>query len=224
MAGNATGRGAPGAPAGAAGAAGTTSRAGAGSSAPTRGAALADEAAGAFRRWRDGDEPALDGLVRRVTPLLWHLARARGADAGAAEDAVQSTWLALVRRAEDVRDPQVVLRWLTVTVQREAARTSRTEALTEPAVPEVLDLRDPDPGPEEQAVAGGAAAVLWRHVADLSERCRQLLRVVAFADRPDYATLSQELGMPVGSIGPTRGRCLARLREALAADPRWSPS
>lgn len=195
------------------------------STAPARaGEGLADEAAAAFRRWRDGDEPALDGLVRRVTPLLWHLARARGADAGAAEDAVQSTWLALVRNAESVRDPQAVLRWLTVTVQREAARSSRVEARTDPAVPEVLDLRDPDPGPEDRAVESRTAAVLWEHVAELSERCRRLLRVVAFADRPDYASLSEELGMPVGSIGPTRGRCLARLREALAADPQWSAS
>jgi len=63
--------------------------------------------------------------------------------------------------------------------------------------------------------------VLWRHVAELPERCRALLRVVAFAAKPDYAQIARALGMPVGSIGPTRGRCLAKLRLALAADPRW---
>ena len=60
-----------------------------------------------------------------------------------------------------------------------------------------------------------------RHIAALPERCRALLRVIAFADRPDYAELSKALGMPQGSIGPTRGRCLAKLRLALAADPAW---
>ena len=56
---------------------------------------------------------------------------------------------------------------------------------------------------------------LWDAVDELPERCRRLLRVVAFENRPDYATLASDLGMPVGSIGPTRGRCLAKLRVAL---------
>ena len=47
------------------------------------------------------------------------------------------------------------------------------------------------------------------------------MRVIAFADRPDYALIAESLGMPVGSIGPTRGRCLAKLRQELAADPQW---
>jgi len=47
------------------------------------------------------------------------------------------------------------------------------------------------------------------------------IRVIAFADKPDYAHLAESLGMPVGSIGPTRGRCLAKLRDLLAGDPHW---
>jgi DNA-directed RNA polymerase specialized sigma24 family protein len=63
---------------------------------------------------------------------------------------------------------------------------------------------------------------LWEHVAQLSQRCQALLRVIAFADRPDYADIAKALGMPVGSIGPTRGRCLAKLRLQLANDSAWS--
>ena len=70
----------------------------------------------------------------------------------------------------------------------------------------------------------GVSDVLWTHVQDLSERCRRLLAVIAFADRPDYAAIAEALGMPVGSIGPTRGRCLAKLRAALEADPTWVTS
>ncbi len=81
-----------------------------------------------------------------------------------------------------------------------------------------------DDQPERVALATAAQRVLWRNVAKLSERCRQLLRVIAFAERPDYATLSSALGMPVGSIGPTRGRCLAKLRMLLASDPEWGAS
>ena len=64
--------------------------------------------------------------------------------------------------------------------------------------------------------------MLWRHTAELSERCQHLLRVLAFSDRPDYRHISDELGIPVGSIGPTRGRCLDKLRRACVADPEWS--
>ena len=53
---------------------------------------------------------------------------------------------------------------------------------------------------------------LWLAVAKLNERCQRLLRIIAFHDRPDYTALSAELGMPVGSIGPTRGRCLEKMR------------
>ena len=64
-------------------------------------------------------------------------------------------------------------------------------------------------------------SALWAGLGRLSERCQRLLRIVAFTERPSYADISTELGMPVGSIGPTRGRCLAKLRLALAADPLW---
>jgi DNA-directed RNA polymerase specialized sigma24 family protein len=70
-------------------------------------------------------------------------------------------------------------------------------------------------------VRGQDQRVLWRHFTTLPDRCQRLLRVVALAERPDYAQVAESLGMPVGSIGPTRGRCLAKLRAALTADPAW---
>ena len=68
---------------------------------------------------------------------------------------------------------------------------------------------------EALAMRDDEAARLWGAVASVDERCRKLLRVVAFMDRPDYHSLSQDLDMPVGSIGPTRARCLAKVRSAL---------
>jgi DNA-directed RNA polymerase specialized sigma24 family protein len=56
---------------------------------------------------------------------------------------------------------------------------------------------------------------LWQRVQELSPRCQRLLRIIAFDDRPDYAGIADELGMPIGSIGPTRGRCLAKLKALL---------
>ena len=75
--------------------------------------------------------------------------------------------------------------------------------------------------PAAEAMLREDQRVLWRAVSSLSERCQALLRIIAFIDRPDYGAVSEALGMPVGSIGPTRGRCLAKLRGQLAADPTW---
>ena len=75
--------------------------------------------------------------------------------------------------------------------------------------------------PEQLAVRNDGDGRLWQHIAKLPDRCQALLRVIAFADRPDYAAVAKALAMPVGSIGPTRGRCLAKLRVQLQADPAW---
>lgn len=195
------------------------------------GTEVADAAARDFSDWRAGDEQALARLVRRLTPLLWHLARAHRLDTAAAEDAVQTTWIALVRSADRIDDPQAVLRWLTVTVQREAARLARRDGRvvpadpTDPAAPLRADgAHDSEPAADDVVLREEQSRTLWQHVASLSARCQRLLRVIAFSDRPDYAALSAQLGIPVGSIGPTRGRCLAKLRTALAADPAWAPA
>jgi RNA polymerase sigma factor (sigma-70 family) len=182
-----------------------------------------DAAAWAFAAWRRGDPSALDSLVRQLTPVLWQLVRAYGLSRQAAEDAVQATWLALIRNADSVRDPQAVWRWLTTTARRQAWRLRDQQGREDAVEPgELEDIGEPVSGPEGQVVADETAASLWRQVARLPERCRRLLRVIAFDDRPDYASLSRQLAIPVGSIGPTRGRCLDKLRRLLAEDPRWS--
>jgi DNA-directed RNA polymerase specialized sigma24 family protein len=81
------------------------------------------------------------------------------------------------------------------------------------------------PSPEEQVLRTADERALWFAVGKLNERCQRLLRIIAFHDRPDYSALSSELGMPIGSIGPTRGRCLDKLRAELATSTSdWSPA
>ncbi|HEU0086684.1 MAG TPA: sigma-70 family RNA polymerase sigma factor [Pseudonocardiaceae bacterium] len=183
---------------------------------------LVDTLAADLLAYRGGDRAAMTDLVQRATPVLWNVARGIGVDRAAAEDAVQNALLALVRHAEEISDPRAVLRWLIVTTQREAVRFSRAARRIAPT-PDAGEhlLAAAGDSPESIAVANHSARVLWRNVAQLPERCRRLLRVIAFAERPDYATLSAALGMPAGSIGPTRGRCLAKLRTLLSADPEW---
>jgi RNA polymerase sigma factor (sigma-70 family) len=190
-----------------------------GSAPADRAARLADSLA----RGRLGDSRALDDVVRELNPLLWHVARAQGLTREEAADVVQTTWLELLRRLHEIRSPQALTAWLVTTTRRQAWQV-RTRARRRAADgPDGLDaVEDATADVPELVAATERRRVLWRHLQQLSERCRTLLRIVAFVDRPDYTEVSEALGMPRGSIGPTRGRCLAKLRAVLLADPEWS--
>ena len=180
-------------------------------------------AGAAFAAYRSGDPYRLGELVSVTTPILWHTVRSYRLDAATAEDVLQSTWLALVRRADHIEDPRAILQWLIVTARREAWRVSTASRRTEPSAWEGDEFSAPvDDQPEVIAVRTAQDRLLWEHIRTLSARCQQLLRVIAFSDRPDYEAISKALGIPVGSIGPTRGRCLAKLRTSLATDATWS--
>jgi RNA polymerase sigma factor (sigma-70 family) len=134
----------------------------------------------------------------------------------AAEDVIQSTWLALVRRRDSIEDAVAVGGWLTTTARREAWRVSTSLNKAMPVEDEEIAFRLPKQrSAETEAVESDERDRLWETVDGLPERCRRLLRIVAFENRPDYTVVAKTLDMPVGSIGPTRGRCLAKLRVAL---------
>jgi RNA polymerase sigma factor (sigma-70 family) len=173
-------------------------------------------ASGAFTAWRSGDSTAVDELVTTMTPILWHVVRAYGHDNQAAEDVIQSTWLGFARLHQTIEDPKAVASWLIVSARRGAAQHAKQGRRAAPTEDETLATWLPDvESAETLAMLDDESTKLWNAVTTLDERCRKLVRVVAFMDRPDYASLSQELDMPVGSIGPTRARCLAKLRTAL---------
>lgn len=194
---------------------------------------LTDRAAACFIRHLEGDRSGFDDLVAEVTPLLWHVARSQGLRQAMAEDVVQRAWLALVRRAEAIEEPRAVVSWLVTTTRRDAWRARRrdepgraddigaTIAHVRPDEVDWVATGTAVPGPDDAVELDAEAQVLWDHVRELPERCQALLRVIAFSDRPDYAAISEALDMPVGSIGPTRGRCLAKLRKLLLADESW---
>jgi RNA polymerase sigma factor (sigma-70 family) len=197
------------------------------------GETLVHQAAHAFDAYRDGDRAALDELVGLLTPLLWHTVRGQGVDAVAAEDVVQTIWMRLLHSSSSIRDPQTVVKWLLTAARREAWRVtkrSRSEMVRTASLfgQEGEDLNtlptQREELPEEVVFRDDRQRHLWAHVQKLPERCRELMRVIAFSDRPDYALIADSLGMPLGSIGPTRGRCLAKLRLVLAGDPLWQGS
>lgn len=184
-------------------------------------ARLVDDSAVLFQRFQSGDHTAMEPLVRLLNPVLWHVARGCGLTVADAEDVVQTAWLRLVDKTDPIRDSHTVIAWLGTTVRREAWLVSRK---ARPASPLWNDFDAPDaaPGPDLAALMDEESRILWQHFSTLSPKCHAILRVICLGSQPDYAALSEALGIPVGSIGPTRGRCLTTLRRLLTTDPAWS--
>jgi RNA polymerase sigma factor (sigma-70 family) len=166
---------------------------------------------------KGGSEEALGQITVELSPMLWHVARAAGLAADDAEDVVQTAWERLLSHLADIRVPQALIGWLVVTTRHEAWRIRSSGRRQRPADQEWLtDLPDHAAGTEEQILLDEQQRALWRAVGRLSAQCQELLRIVAFIPRPDYQSVSAALGMPVGSIGPTRRRCLDKIRVLLA--------
>ena len=190
---------------------------------------LGRRAGAALAAYRAGDPQPLAGLVREATPLLWHVVRAQGVERDEAEDVVQGVWLALVRNAATIREPDAVLAWLLVSARRAAWQVvrrrrdaeRRTAALPEPEGPRGGDLASTDPPVEAPVLVAERDSALWRSFSALPERCQQILRFVAMADRPDYRAIATVTGLQVTAVGVTRGRCLAKLRTLLDRDEGW---
>jgi RNA polymerase sigma factor (sigma-70 family) len=193
-------------------------------------ASLPDRIAAARPEWiaavldeaRAGRREALGRLVVEFSPVLWQVARAAGLDRSACEDVVQTTWLRLLDHLDGILNPAALVGWLVTVARREAWRARGAGQRERPVEPGVAEPADTDPEPGERLLVDERRRVLWDAVRRLPRRCQDLLRIVAFVHRPDYAVVAGALDMPTGSIGPTRGRCLAKLRHLLAADPHWS--
>ena len=166
---------------------------------------------------RQGSEDAVGEMVTEFSPLLWHVARAAGLSAGDAEDVLQTVWVRLLEHLDDIRTPSALGGWLVVTTKREAWRVRAAERKQIPADTDSFAVvPDQRPGSEEKAILDDQRRTLWAAIGQLSPRCQELLRIIAFVPRADYAAVAAKLGMRIGSIGPTRGRCLAKLRAVLA--------
>ena len=173
--------------------------------------------AGMVDEARQGSMDALGQLVTELSPLLWHTARAAGLSSDDAQDVVQTVWMRLLSHLDGIRTSAALTGWLIVTTRREAWRVRAAGRRQLPADHEWFSvLPDTRPGSEEQVILDDQRRELWVAIGQLPQRCQELLRIVAFVPRPDYQAVAAELGMAVGSIGPTRGRCLAKLRALLA--------
>ncbi|HSJ46453.1 MAG TPA: sigma-70 family RNA polymerase sigma factor [Euzebyales bacterium] len=168
-----------------------------------------------LQRAAAGERQAWDQLVDRYTRLVWSVARSFGLDDATANDVSQTVWLRLVEHSERIRDPERLAGWLATTTRREALRVLRGQRRQQPseAVAGAPDRTSPQP--DELLLDEELLRTVYRGFAGLSHRCQQLLRLLCAEPRLDYATISEIIGRPVGSIGPTRARCLDRLRRLI---------
>ncbi len=167
---------------------------------------------------RAGSSAAWDALVARQAGRVWAVIRAHRMSQADAEDVSQVTWLRLVTHLDTIREPDRVGAWLATTARHECLRVLRKAGRQLPVGDDgELEPREPDrPAVEAGLVASERQVALWRAIEELGTKCRQLLRVLMADPEPTYAEVSVALNMPIGSIGPIRGRCLRQLRAKLS--------
>jgi RNA polymerase sigma factor (sigma-70 family) len=164
-----------------------------------------------------GDPLAWSSLVERLGPLVLSSVRGQGLSETERDDVFQETWLSLHAHLRFLRDPQALPKWVAVTAKRHAwavVRRSRARRDVENQVAAETPEASPD-GLEELEQVDLQRRV-WAALSQMPERCRTLIEALHLGqEQPSYVELAARLGMPPGSLGPTRQRCLERLARLL---------
>lgn len=200
----------------------------------------------AFTKYLGGSPESFGTLMHLGGPFVRRTVLDCGVPNASVDDVTQLVWCRLINKASSVRDPRAVTAWLTTTARREALRwlrrhqtESRAVAGSDPHAQVPNGTPGTPDGPWQVASGAGSHgnrafepahvveirernALLREHIERLPQKCQRILHAIADSARPDYKSLADQLGMAVGSVGPTRSRCLRQLRESLAADPRWT--
>ncbi len=176
-----------------------------------------------FERARNGDDAAWSALVDRYGALVYTVARRAGLAGDDADEVFQTTWIQLHKHLAHIREPKSLPGWIARTASRESWRVGRRRK----------DVHDPDEAPErahgdvpdDEVERLERAQIVRDALARLDSRCKELLSALFLeAHEPSYGELAARLGVPIGSLGPTRQRCLARLADVLRPlDPGGAP-
>ncbi len=172
-------------------------------------------------RCRARDGAAWTALVQRYQKVVYGVALRAGLDADEAADVFQTVFLRLYQHLNGITEPARLRSWIIVTAQREAwLRRRRLERQAARGGDVLEDKADGDTqfmpfadGPEVSVAHWEQVAQVTQAFELLNERCQQLLRALFVDEVNGYGEVAERLNMPIGSIGPTRARCLARLRE-----------
>jgi RNA polymerase sigma factor (sigma-70 family) len=162
-----------------------------------------------------GEQSAWDALVDRFGQMVWSVARGFRLDDATAKDVSQTVWLKLIENVESINDPERLPGWLATTCRREALRVSRTQERDVPTDFE-YDVEDPHPSLEDVLVDQEEQRLVVQAFRTLDGLCQQLLRLMIVEPVLSYEEISATIGRPIGSLGPTRARCLEKLRSAVS--------
>jgi RNA polymerase sigma factor (sigma-70 family) len=166
-------------------------------------------------RARNGDKHAWDELFKRYAPLIWSICRRYRLRQVDADDVEQNVWLQLVDHLAAIRDPAALPGWLVTTTRRECFRVLRTAGQHQAFGhwPDLADIPDTATGMvESELLRAERSAALREALMQLPLVSRRLIAMLIQDPPVPYTQISAELGIPVGSIGPYRARCLDKLR------------
>ena len=169
-----------------------------------------------IQRARIGDAAAWEALIERYTPLVWSVVQSYKLDSDDSQDAAQSTWLKLIAKVESLRDEEHLTSWLVASTRVECLRLSKAVQLRlHEDVQQSPQEEDPTSDVDERIDTELRIQQLREAFRQLPERCQTLLSLLMSDPPPAYPEIAAFMGIPVGSIGPTRARCLASLRARL---------
>lgn len=164
----------------------------------------------------DGEQRAWDALVDRFGQMVWSVTRGFRLDEAAAKDVSQTVWLKLIERIDTIEDPERLPGWLATTCRREAMRVARVRKRDVPTDFE-YDVEDKaSPSLDEMLIDDEENRFVVQAFKALDETCRELLRLMTIEPALTYEDISRATGRPIGSLGPTRARCLDKLKSAIA--------
>jgi RNA polymerase sigma factor (sigma-70 family) len=168
-------------------------------------------------RAADGDQGAWDEIVERYAPLVWTICCRYRLSRHDTEDVGQTVWLLLVEQLGRLREPAALPGWLATTTNRECLRlvTAARKSQIRSGLDEAIQFVD-DKVVDEDILLAERNAGLRAAFAELPARCQRLLSMLMRDPPRSYAEIHTELGIPVGSIGPQRARCLERMRRSSA--------
>lgn len=168
-----------------------------------------------LRRARLGDERAWSLIVSEFQRLVYSIPKRSGFSDADCDDVFQATFVALYKNLDRIEDARTMPKWLAVTASREVYRISRLNASTSTSenLDEVLAVEDAQA--EQLAFESIQSESLYAALAKLGGRCERLLKMLYFDERA-YQEITEALNIAIGAIGPTRARCLDKLRRIFA--------
>jgi RNA polymerase sigma factor (sigma-70 family) len=169
---------------------------------------------------REGDQRAWEELVQLYMPLVLSVTRRYRLEAADTADVSQTLWLRLVEHLDEIREPQRLPGWIATTVRNEAMRVLRTRGRTVSVDPQdgvgLESAAGVEPSVDEDLLRRERHKALRDGLVELRPAHRELLVLLSADPPPSYDQISERLGIPRGSIGPTRSRALAELRRTAA--------